>query len=405
MDSLQLFSGSSDKTAALWETGTGKRLQRFVRHRDNVATVAASLDGSVLISGGWDKKIILWDVKTGGHVRECRGVHSKSVTAVAVSADGTKAISGSADRRVGIWDLRTGQPLFTFASHSDVITSVSITADGKVAISSAADGSINSWDTEAGQLILRYNDPDVLPLLPDEAGTLLPEAGGNSGNSGGAGAGAAAAAASPTSTSPSSKDRPPSVPAVPSAASAAGALLARAHIGSVHAIVVSVRGDFVLSTGADRTLKLWNVQTGALVERVDTEPEEISSLALTPHGGLFVVAVKNTVEHWVLDWVLEYVAAAAGGVFVLEVGVLVMGVLVLVLALALVLVLLLLVLLLLVLLLLVVLLVLCCPVVVFGGYASTHSAACTFARVASVLLLWAGTKAACTALAREARSA
>ena len=48
------------------------------------------------------------------------------------------------------------------------------------------------------------------------------------------------------------------------------------------------------------------------MERVDTEPEEVSSLALTPHGGLFIVAVKNTVEHWVLDWVLEYKGSLYG---------------------------------------------------------------------------------------------
>lgn len=276
VDSSKLFSGSSDKTAALWDTASGKRLQRFVRHRDNVSTVAASLDGSVLISGGWDKKIILWDVKTGGHVRECRGVHSKSVTAVAVSADGVKAISGSSDRRVGIWDLRTGQPLFTFAGHSDVITSVAITADGRTAVSSSADGSMNSWDTEQGKLALRFNDPDVPPPIPKDEATAATAAAAATGGLG------------------------------------ADAFMARGHAGSIHATAISVRGDFVLSAGADRTIKLWNVATGALVERVDTEPEEVGSLALTPHGGLFVVAVKNTVEHWVLDWVLEYKGSLYG---------------------------------------------------------------------------------------------
>jgi WD40 repeat protein len=60
----QLLTGSSDKTALLWDVASGRRLRALVKHSDGVVAVAFSPDGKTLLTAG-DRRIILWDATLG----------------------------------------------------------------------------------------------------------------------------------------------------------------------------------------------------------------------------------------------------------------------------------------------------------------------------------------------------
>jgi len=64
-DGKRLASGSDDKTVRLWDTETGKEIQRFVGHEGSVRSVSLSADGKRLAYSSGDKTVRLWDTETG----------------------------------------------------------------------------------------------------------------------------------------------------------------------------------------------------------------------------------------------------------------------------------------------------------------------------------------------------
>lgn len=127
-DGRFMAAGSWDKTARLWDVGSGKLVETLRPAMELPPGVAAdslpperralleetltlpvtgvsfSPDGRLLATAGADKTVRLWDVSTGKEVRKLSG-HEKAVTCVAFSPDGKSVVSGSADKTVRIWPV------------------------------------------------------------------------------------------------------------------------------------------------------------------------------------------------------------------------------------------------------------------------------------------------------------
>ena len=255
-DGRTLASGSRDKTIRLWDVETGQPQATLKGHENRVNAVAFSPDGRTLASGGgtdgdsWssvykkmlvdgDKTIRLWDVKTG-LLRTTLEGHENRVNAVAFSPDGRTLASGSRDKTIRLWDVETGLLRTTLKGHRDRVNSVAFSPDGTTLVSgSGTDGgkdkTIRMWDM--GQL------PAIPAILKRH--TILEDKDG------------------------------------------------------VNVVAFSPDGRTLASGSWDKTVRVWDVETGLLRATLKGHTGVVFSVAFSPDGRTLASGGGNgTIQLW-----------------------------------------------------------------------------------------------------------
>ncbi|KAM0224493.1 hypothetical protein ACHAQD_002065 [Fusarium lateritium] len=62
-NSRWIVSGSTDKSARIWDTQTGEYQVILRGHKNSVTQVAASPDGNYIATAGADDKLIIWSCR------------------------------------------------------------------------------------------------------------------------------------------------------------------------------------------------------------------------------------------------------------------------------------------------------------------------------------------------------
>ena len=152
-DGRRLASANDDDTVRLWNADTGQPLGApLTGHTDYVTSVAFSPDGHRLASASADGTVRLWNADTGQPLGAPLTGHTAAVTGVAFSPDGHRLASASTDTTVRLWDADTGQPLGDpLTGHTGEVTSVAFSPDGHRLASGGADTTVRLWDADTGQ--------------------------------------------------------------------------------------------------------------------------------------------------------------------------------------------------------------------------------------------------------------
>ncbi|MFM6091959.1 MAG: eIF2A-related protein [Dolichospermum sp.] len=306
-DGQTLASGSGDKTIKIWDVKTGNLLQTFTGHSSWVYSVAYSPDGQTLASGSYDKTIKLWDVKTGNLLQTLSG-HSESVWSVAYSPDGQTLASGSKDGTIKLWDVKTGNLLQTLTGHSESVWSVAYSPDGQTLASGGGDNTIKIW-----QLVASISKAPVQQTQSQVSQTPVSKPQSQLGT-----------IPAPQTTIPVKNKKPgrlliaailgfigtqfygcmrygvfPVNPISMIASLPSGIFLERTitgHSGSVRSVAYSPDGQTLASGSEDKTIKLWNVKTGNLLQ---TLASSVNSVAYSPDGQTLASGGwDNTIKLW-----------------------------------------------------------------------------------------------------------
>lgn len=152
--------------------------QTLVGHRGSVTGVAVSFDGKWIITGSSDRSARVWDADTGQQLLTLEG-HTDNVTCVAISSDGRRIVTGSNDGTAKIWDASSGQEILTRANHPDEVRTVAFSPDGnRVAVgggTSYRPSDVTVWDAHTGQqlLVIKGHQDRVLSLAFSPDGKRL----------------------------------------------------------------------------------------------------------------------------------------------------------------------------------------------------------------------------------------
>jgi WD40 repeat protein len=145
----------TDFAVRLWDLEAGKELKKLEGHDGELRTVAFSPDGKRALSAGWDKVPRLWDLESGKELVKFEG-HTGSVRSAVFSYDGKRVLTASKDKTARVWDAATGKELVKFEGHGDDVLCAAFTPDGKRAVSGGADALVRLWDVETGKEVRRF---------------------------------------------------------------------------------------------------------------------------------------------------------------------------------------------------------------------------------------------------------
>jgi WD40 repeat protein len=109
----------------------GAVTRTFEGHKDAINAVATSINNKYIVTGSSDKTAIIWDNQTGKKLRELIG-HEWKVMSVAISMDSKYVLTGSTDGTVKLWDLETGKIVKSFSGVGNQVTYVAIHPNNKL---------------------------------------------------------------------------------------------------------------------------------------------------------------------------------------------------------------------------------------------------------------------------------
>lgn len=140
-----LATTSSDRTARLWNSDTGKSLAQLKDHEGWVLDCSFSADSRTLATSSWDSNVKLWDVETKKCVRSLNDHESGVWTCKYHSENPNVVCSGSEDGSLRVWDARATTSRY-FGGHDDSIRVCSWSPNGgDYIVSGSADTTVISF--------------------------------------------------------------------------------------------------------------------------------------------------------------------------------------------------------------------------------------------------------------------
>jgi WD40 repeat protein len=141
-----------ENAVRLWEAATGKPLVQHVGPQYGVAFVAVSPNGRLVATSSWEPAIHLWDAASGKHL------HALSANGpLAFTPDGKVLVSGGwSDGKVHFWDTATGQETHQFPAHPRGVRCLALARGGRTLVSAGYDGTLRFWDAVTGRALHEF---------------------------------------------------------------------------------------------------------------------------------------------------------------------------------------------------------------------------------------------------------
>jgi TRAP-type C4-dicarboxylate transport system substrate-binding protein/sugar lactone lactonase YvrE len=264
-DDKYLATGSSDKTARLWDLATGETIRIFSGHTGELGEVVFSPDGKYLLTGSTDKTARLWEVASGETAQIFSG-HTGSVDSVAFSPDGKYIVTaGGGDKTARIWDVASGKTLHILTGHRDLVIRVAYSPDGKYVLTGSVDHTARLWDAATGSEIRVFDHPEVVGSIAFSPDSKTIATGG--------------------------EDNVTRLWDVNT-----GELLNTfiGHTGFVQGVAFSPDGRFLLTGSADMTVRLWDLATNETIRVFRGHRADVQTVTFSPDGNLIATASTDS---------------------------------------------------------------------------------------------------------------
>jgi WD40 repeat protein len=253
--------------------GANLRQSVFTETFSQILSIAFSPDGKLLATGDVNHEIHVWQVVDGKQLLSCK-VEEGWVWSVAFSPNG-RLLASSANRSVHLWDVQTGQCLKTFQGYSDRVFSLAFSPDGRLLASGSEDHLVRIWDVKTSQLltILSGHTDEVrsVAFAPQTYPNRLSSSGLRN----------SCVQNSKLLLASGSYDRTVRLWDINTGECLK---ILEEHTHRVWSVAFSPDGRVLASSSSDRTVKLWDISTGQCLKSLLGHSQQIRTVAFSPDG-------------------------------------------------------------------------------------------------------------------------
>ena len=273
----RVVTASDDRTAAIWDVGTGKMILALKGHNAEVTYAEFSSDGNRVITASYDGTARIWDASSGaeiarlaGHERDPEGWEGGRVYVAHFSPDGKLAITIGVDETARIWDAMNGRQLHVLRGYRDAVFSPNSQA---VSLAPADDQEVLLVASDSGRKLRAFaceGDDPPRRVRFSRDGMLI------------AGAGLYKLACVWNVDDPSRRT------------------VLRGHEGTwgVNDASFSPDGERLVTSGGDGTVRIWDVKTGKQTMLLQ-HPPYVTTVRFSPDGTRILSASQDkTARIW-----------------------------------------------------------------------------------------------------------
>ncbi|TAE23578.1 MAG: VWA domain-containing protein [Candidatus Kapaibacterium sp.] len=267
-----VVAGFQDGSARIWDAQSGDLLDVFLDHIEEIYSVRFSMDGSRVVTASADSTAKIWLAESAETLQSLR--HTGQVFDAAFSpTDPSVAATVGADSLARIWDVKSGEEIFKL-EHKEAVLSLAFSPDGTRLLTTSADGVARLWDPRKGTLLEKMSGHKGLVhigLFSPDGGTIVTC----------------------------------SVDSTMRAWNGRTGEWKRFQLGGKTAVLTASFLDslHIITGNDDRSLTVWNLETGALVQRVANHTGAVLDVRVSSDKRtLASVGAERKALFWSIDY-------------------------------------------------------------------------------------------------------